>query len=360
MTQVLIIDDDESIRGLLRGTLEREGYKVTEARDGDEGIRVFRESPADVILVDMIMPHKPGWETILELKREFPDLKAIGISAGGNQGPFGYLRLAKRFGAKRILAKPIRKKVLLDCIKEVLVGRAERQRVEMRRIPRAQVKKSVLVVDMDEQHSWTLCDGLTRAGHSVTDTPRPAYAIDIISQRGFEVAILDVTSTKVGDTDLIELLRSDWTHPLIIAMADFDALVVKKSVISRGANYFMSKPVDLFELLDLICPPPAFSSQLDGFDVLEYLQFILLTGRQTVVKVRSREGKTCKLYCREGDIIHAEGESDFGEKAFFRCMAFQGGSLRNLAWEEPINKTIEVPGDFLLLEAARRRDESQL
>lgn len=360
MPRILVIDDDQAIRELLRAVLEAEGHEVTDAPDGNKGIEIYRDQPADVIVTDMIMPEKPGWETILELKREFPDLKAIGISAGAQQGPFGYLRLAKRFGAKRILTKPVKRKELLAAIEDVLAGREELQSRGQGTIPRAREKKSVLVVDRDKEHMWTLCEGLTRAGHSVTDIPDPGYALEMMKQKSFHVAILDVNSTRYGETDLIELLRSSWTHPLIIAMADFSALAVKKSVITRGANHFVSKPVDLLELLEMICPPPAFSSQLDGFDILEYVQFILLTGKQTLVEARSRQGESCRLYCSEGSIIHAQSDANSGEDAFFRCMAFQGGSLRNLPWEEPPFRTIRKPGDFLLMEAARRRDDNLL
>ena len=69
MTRILIIDDEAPVRDLLRQMLEKEGYEVVEAREGDIGIRLFRENPADLIITDILMPEKEGIETILELRK---------------------------------------------------------------------------------------------------------------------------------------------------------------------------------------------------------------------------------------------------------------------------------------------------
>jgi DNA-binding response OmpR family regulator len=359
MARILVIDDDPVMRQILRVVLQTEGHEISEAADGNAGIAEYRARPTDLIIADMIMPEKPGWEAILELRREFPDVKAIGISAGGRLGPHGYLMLAKRFGAKRVLMKPIKRTDLLTAVDEVLQGKVGSQDAKRKTIKRSSEKKSVFVLDRDRTHCWSLCEGLTQAGHTVTDTSHPDYALEILRARVFDTAILDAPATSRGGDDLIKMLRSSWTNPRIIVMADFDSLVVKNLVISRGAHHFISKPVDIEDLLDLIVPSAMFKSQLEGFDILEYLQFILMTGKSTVVEVRSREGELSKIYCRGGNMIHAVSGGVSGEAAFFRCVSLRGGSLSNSAWEDPDQQTISKPGDFLLFEAARRRDESK-
>lgn len=358
MARILVIDDDPVMRQILRVVLQTEGHEITEAADGNAGIQAYRTHPTDLIIADMIMPEKPGWEAILELRREFPDLKAIGISAGGRLGPHGYLMLAKRFGAKRVLMKPIKKTDLVNAVNDVLEGRAGSQG-SSKAVKRSPEKKTVFVLDRDPGHCWSLCEGLTQAGHTVTDTQRVDYALEVLRARVFDTAILDASATSHGEDDLIKILRSSWTNPRVIVMADFDSVLVKKLVITRGAHHFISKPVDLDDLLDLIVPSAMFKSQLDGFDILEYLQFILLTRKDTVVEVRSREGELSRIYCREGNIVHAVSGNTSGEDAFFRCMSLRGGSLSNSAWEDPGRETISKPGDFLLFESARRRDESR-
>jgi CheY-like chemotaxis protein len=124
MESVLIIDDEPQIRSMIRLILERDGYSVMEAGDGVEGIRRFRENPADLIITDLIMPNKDGIGMIIELKKEYPDLKVIAMSGGGLNKPEGYLRGAKKLGASCTLAKPINRNDLLRVVKDTLEGTA--------------------------------------------------------------------------------------------------------------------------------------------------------------------------------------------------------------------------------------------
>ena len=117
---ILVIDDDENIRLLLRAILEREGYRVVEAPDGNTGFQQFRENPTDLVITDLIMPEKEGIETIRDLRRSFPDVKIIALSGGGRIGPDSYLKMAKGVGALRTLKKPVDRSILLETIEEVL------------------------------------------------------------------------------------------------------------------------------------------------------------------------------------------------------------------------------------------------
>ena len=117
---ILVIDDDETIRLLFQAILEREGYRVADAPDGNMGIKQYRENPTDLVITDLIMPNKEGIETIRDLRREFPNVKIIAVSGGGRIGPDSYLKMAKGVGALRTLSKPIDRTALLKTIGEVL------------------------------------------------------------------------------------------------------------------------------------------------------------------------------------------------------------------------------------------------
>lgn len=69
MARILIIDDETAVRRSLRVLLERAGYEVDEAGDGQAGLRLHAARPADVIITDLFMPDFDGIETILELRR---------------------------------------------------------------------------------------------------------------------------------------------------------------------------------------------------------------------------------------------------------------------------------------------------
>ena len=120
MATILIIEDDDQIRTMLRQVLELEGYRVVTARDGREGTAVFRKRPADLVITDMVMPRKDGMETIMDLRLEFPNVKIIAISGGGRVGPESYLDVAAGFGAARVFSKPFEISKLLDAVREIL------------------------------------------------------------------------------------------------------------------------------------------------------------------------------------------------------------------------------------------------
>ena len=121
MPRVLVIDDDERIRSLLRAILEREGYEVETAVDGAQGLNFFRKNPADLVITDILMPEKEGLETIRELCEEFPDAKIIAISGGGSLAhPAVYLELCKKFGALRTFQKPVDRHELVTAVREII------------------------------------------------------------------------------------------------------------------------------------------------------------------------------------------------------------------------------------------------
>lgn len=120
MPLILVIDDEEPIRRLLKRVLEKGGYEVVTAADGDEGMRRYRERPADLVITDLIMPGKEGIETIMELRKGDPGVKIIAMSGGGRLDPEGLLQAAGSLGAARTLSKPIERETLLGAVGDLL------------------------------------------------------------------------------------------------------------------------------------------------------------------------------------------------------------------------------------------------
>ncbi len=120
MACILVIDDDLQVRRMLRQMLERSGYVVFDAPDGNAGIKCYRECRADLVITDIVMPEKEGIETIRELVQEFPEVKIIAMSGGGRIGPDAYLEVARQIGAVRTLTKPVEREELLSNISELL------------------------------------------------------------------------------------------------------------------------------------------------------------------------------------------------------------------------------------------------
>lgn len=120
MKHILVIDDDEQVRTLVGRFISGAGFAVEMADNGVTGLAAMRRAPADVVITDIIMPEKEGVETIMELRRDFPDAKIIAMSGGSPQMQADLpLRLARTLGADRILHKPFTRDALLNLVNEL-------------------------------------------------------------------------------------------------------------------------------------------------------------------------------------------------------------------------------------------------
>jgi two-component system response regulator (stage 0 sporulation protein F) len=115
MATILIIDDEEIIRVLLRSALEAAGHEVVEAANGREGLDLYRRRPADLVITDIIMPGLNGLDMLLELTREFLHAKVIAISGAG--GEKNVLDVAKLLGARQTFQKPFSMPHLLGAVR---------------------------------------------------------------------------------------------------------------------------------------------------------------------------------------------------------------------------------------------------
>ena len=115
MATILVIDDEEIVRVLLRSALEAAGYEVTEATNGREGLDLYRKRPMDLVITDILMPELSGLDMLMELTREFLDAKVIAISGAG--GEEKHLDVAKLLGARPTFQKPFSLPQSLDAVR---------------------------------------------------------------------------------------------------------------------------------------------------------------------------------------------------------------------------------------------------
>jgi len=115
MATILIIDDDDLIRVLLRSVLEEAGYKVAEAVNGRQGLELYRQRPADLVITDIVMPEMNGLDMLLALTREFLHAKVIAITGAGEEK--NVLDVAKLLGARQTFQKPLSIPQLLEAVR---------------------------------------------------------------------------------------------------------------------------------------------------------------------------------------------------------------------------------------------------
>ena len=103
MARILVIDDNAGVRSLLKAMLTSVGHDVVVAEDGGDGVRQCQDVPANAVIADFLEDDYERVEGLLELRRNYPNLPIIAMSAGGTTAT---LSIARTLGAVAILEKP--------------------------------------------------------------------------------------------------------------------------------------------------------------------------------------------------------------------------------------------------------------
>jgi two-component system, OmpR family, response regulator RegX3 len=120
LARILVIDDDEQVREVLSLMLEHEGYDVITAANGLDGVNLYKENGADLVITDILMPGMGGVQTIMELRLISPEVKVIAISGGDQIAPEYYLRVIKNLGTLHEMKKPIIREELIQAVQALL------------------------------------------------------------------------------------------------------------------------------------------------------------------------------------------------------------------------------------------------
>jgi len=122
MAVILIVDDHADSRWVLAHIVGRDRHTVLEAENGTEAIALGRTRQPDLVLLDLFMPEKDGFETLKVLRSELPKSRIIVVSAGWNVGDKDGLRIARELGADVTLRKPVDLEAFRSAVTELLVA----------------------------------------------------------------------------------------------------------------------------------------------------------------------------------------------------------------------------------------------
>ncbi|MBI5570839.1 MAG: response regulator [Desulfomonile tiedjei] len=154
-------------------------------------------------------------------------------------------------------------------------------------------------------------------------------------------------------------------RPPFIMLAQGERLALPVHGLSEAyINRVVEKSIDLGQLMQIVgdevrsaLSRPRIAGTLGQIDVLDVVQMMLLSGQSLVLEVMSQEGRRGLLYISNGEVCHAKCGSLEGEEALYWALGLRSGFFSTLAWVAPERTTIDRPGQMLLVEAARRRDE---
>jgi CheY-like chemotaxis protein len=120
MARVLVIDDDEEIRVLVKHMLVGAGHAVDEALDGVEGLRLFGLNPPDLVLTDINMPGLDGHAVIEAIRVLHPEVPIIAVSGGSAVAKDELLLEASALGADEVITKPFEFSQLVGAVDRAL------------------------------------------------------------------------------------------------------------------------------------------------------------------------------------------------------------------------------------------------
>ena len=114
---VLVVDDDERMRALVRDNLEHEGYTVAEAGNADAGLAAIEQARPGLVLVDVMMPHVDGWELLRRIQERYGDgaFPVVMFSSKEDEEAYAAAR-----GAQAFIGRPFDTQLLLDQVKQLL------------------------------------------------------------------------------------------------------------------------------------------------------------------------------------------------------------------------------------------------
>ena len=232
--RILIVDDDDDFRGLMRQQLKEAGYVVFDARDAESALQIARTTRPDVITVDLLMPGIDGWGFIDKLRRE-ESLAAIPIivvsgAADAKKAanlPLDVSVIAKGEGSDRLL-------------REVGLALAGRRGA------------TILVAEDDADLRGVLTASLTKSGHRVVAVRDGAEALAAVERDHIDVLVLDLVMPNIDGFEVLarlKELRKGESVPVVVVTGT-DRSTTEPQALDLGANVFLSKPIDATALAE--------------------------------------------------------------------------------------------------------------
>lgn len=229
-------------------------------------------------------------------------------------------------------------------------------------------RRSVLFVDDDAQFLSTierLMRLWSRDEWTVFTAPSASAALAQLQQQKPNLIVLDVCMPVVDGLQFLSVVNRRYPDVQKVALTGFATEAYRTACLANGAELFLEKPKTpegfdtIFQTFDELTkwkPEEGFRGVLRRVGLTEIIQMECLNKSSSVLKVNA-PGLTGAIYIFEGDIIHAEAGDLKGAEAVNRLFALAAGDFTLNPFVEPPERSIDAQWEFLLMEAAQKRDE---
>jgi CheY-like chemotaxis protein len=228
----------------------------------------------------------------------------------------------------------------------------------------------ILFVDDEEPLVRMFEKGLSLLGQTVLAATSGQQAVEIFKTEKVDAIVCDLAMPEMNGRQVAAAIRrvaddkGILKPPFMILSGHASPADEEETLAHPGIDRFLQKPITVPKLLEAISDEvqkatghSSFSGRIEGIDLLEYLQLLILNARKLVLEITPRDGAAGLIYVKKGEICHAECGKIEGEEALYECLTFKGGTFSSHPWRDPEKITIKRPAQFLLIQAARRRDE---
>jgi CheY-like chemotaxis protein len=229
-------------------------------------------------------------------------------------------------------------------------------------------RRRVLFVDDDPQFLAVLkemMEMLSGGAWEIETADGARNAFVLLQRHTVDLAVVDLRMGVMDGVQMLSLLNRG--HPQIqkVVLSGFPSEESRAACLANGAELFLEKPktsadwqnlhVTLNELLR-VTPEPGFRGVLRRVGLADVLQMECLGRNSSVLEVMDRTQRG-EIFIEEGSIIHAQVGELSGEDAFNQLLSLSGGQFNLKPFQKPPARTIEGQWEFLLMEAARKKDE---
>lgn len=234
----------------------------------------------------------------------------------------------------------------------------------------ANKKVSVLLVDDSMAFLETTSELFNALGGHTWDIHQASaadHALAILQQQAIDLVVLDVVMPMLDGIQLLKLIHQ--RHPGVkkVVLTGNLSEGTRALCLANGAELFLEKPTvpDGFRFIFNVLDDLIAWSQREGFtgtlrhvSLADVIQIECLGGRSCILEIYAPSVRG-EIYIESGTIVHAVAGTLIGDKAFQRLLSLIGGDFHLQNYREPAERTVRGTWEYLLIEAARVRDEAR-
>ncbi|MEJ2428344.1 MAG: response regulator [Deltaproteobacteria bacterium] len=227
-------------------------------------------------------------------------------------------------------------------------------------------KRNILIVDDDSTILDFIRDGLIgyRDRFNVHTAKSGSEALQIMDEHQIVLLTTDIRMPGMDGFELIREVRKKNYDTRVIVMTAYGSDEVFEESMEYGVIDYIKKPftIDRFaeKMFRALEPAKGFkANRMRGFHLTDALQLVHMVSESQTICVRTEFGDECRIYLKDGEVVHAEVEDLRGEEAFYKTITLEGGEIESLPLPEDLPATINRPLAALILEGMRLKDEKE-